>query len=283
MPKRNHSSGQHGRLGELHTIGGNLFDVAYLQDDTCFCQKHSTRLMSMSCRGVIYRTGLYNLYHRANSNSICAYICEQNQFFNILTNLVCEVVPFWWNQCLRFQICVLKIELSQSWTSLCRVWHVYIQMSRWRRLAVWLCHFDSFVVHVASLIKWRVGSVCKSARAEPSMPMVLSGSCKKWRSVVCFGAASDPLLGQGGAFKLQRHRAQSSRFGRLRQTRRSQIFGELAAQGITAGYREGFGVTFGSEHGDIQAEPSQAGIVPPSNSERPWSCVPQWSGWWPKV
>ena len=99
---------------------------------------------------------------------------------------------------------------------------------------------------------------------------------------MCFGAASDPLLGQGGAFKLQRHRAQSSRFGRLRQTQRSQIcgeLGELAVQGITAGYREGFGVTFVSEHGDIQGEPSQEGIVPPSNLERPWSCVPQWSGW----
>ena len=61
-----------------------------------------------------------------------------------------------------------------------------------RRLAVWLCHFDSFVVHVALLIKWRVG--CQSALAEPSMTLVLSGSCKKWTSAVCFGAASDPLL-----------------------------------------------------------------------------------------
>ena len=41
----------------------------------------------------------------------------------------------------------------------------------------------------------------------------------------------------------------------------SLIFGELAAQGITAGYREGFGVTFGFEHGDMQGEPSQAVVV----------------------
>ena len=117
-------------------------------------------------------------------------------------------------------------------------------MSRYRRLAVWLCHFDSFVVHVALLITWRVG--CKSALAEPSMPMVLSGSCKKWRSAVCFCAASDPLLGQGRAFKLRRHRAQSSRFGRLRQTRRSQIcgaVGRVGGPGVMVGYREGFGVT----------------------------------------
>ena len=37
--------------------------------------------------------------------------------------------------------------------------------------------------------------------------------------------------------------------------------GELAAESITAGYREGFGVTLGSEHGDIQGELSQADIV----------------------
>ena len=95
---------------------------------------------------------------------------------------------------------------------------------------------------------------------------------------MCFGAASDPLLGQGGAFKLQRHRAQSSRFvvcGRHGDPRDVGQLGELAAQGITG---EGFAVTLGSEHGDIQGEPSQAGIVPASNSDPPWSCVPQADG-----
>ena len=56
---------------------------------------------------------------------------------------------------------------------------LYPDVTVLRRLAVWLCHFDSFVIHVALLIKWRVGSVCESALAEASMPMVLSGSCKK--------------------------------------------------------------------------------------------------------
>ena len=116
--------------------------------------------------------------------------------------------------CWDYRFVSVKIVLPQSWTSLCRVWHVSIQMSQCRRLVVWLCHFDSFVAHVALLIKWRVGS--ESALAETPMTMVLSGSCKKWRSAVCFGAAPDPLLGQGEAFKLQRHCAQSSRFGRLR-------------------------------------------------------------------
>ena len=76
---------------------------------------------------------------------------------------------------------------------------------------------------------------------------------------------------QERAFKFQRHRSQSSRFGRLgrhRDPRYVVQLGELAAWGITAGYREGFGVTFVSEHGDIQGEPSPAGIVPASNSER---------------